>query len=115
MDQIRTSECCKCNHITGRMTSSEFSFRFCLQSLPTVVSDTCPVHLIFNFIHLFLALLGLVFVAVRIFSLVAANRGYQLCMGFSHCPLPWLLLLQSTASRHAGSSRQLLSSRTQAQ
>ena len=67
MDQIRISECCKCNHITGRMTSSEFSF----QILPSKFINCCfrysPVHLIFNFIHLFLALLGLVFVAVRIF------------------------------------------------
>uniref|UniRef100_A0AC11EMR1 Vav guanine nucleotide exchange factor 1 n=1 Tax=Ovis aries TaxID=9940 RepID=A0AC11EMR1_SHEEP len=43
-----------------------------------------------------------VFVAVRWLSLAAASRGYSSswCVGFS---LRWLLLLQSTGSRHAGS------------
>ena len=94
MDQIRTSECCKCNHITGRMTSSEFSF----QILPSKFINCCfrysPVHLIFNFIHLFLALLGLVFVAVRIFlqlqqtgATLALVHGLPIahCHGFSCC------------------------------
>ena len=44
-----------------------------------------------------------VFVAVRRLSLVAASGGYSSlwCAGFS---LRWLLLLQSTGSRHAGFS-----------
>ena len=44
-----------------------------------------------------------VFVAARGLSLVAASRGCSSlqCAGFS---LPWLLLLQSTGSRHAGFS-----------
>ena len=44
-----------------------------------------------------------VFVAARGLSLVAVNRGYSLlpCVGFS---LRWLLLLQSTGSRHVGFS-----------
>ena len=44
-----------------------------------------------------------VFAAARGLSLVAASRGYSLlqCAGFS---LQWLLLLQSTGSRHAGFS-----------
>ena len=94
MDQIRISECCKCNHITGRMTSSEFSF----QILPSKFINCCfrysPVHLIFNFIHLFLALLGLVFVAVRLFlqlqqtgATLALVHGLPIahCHGFSCC------------------------------
>ena len=42
------------------------------------------------------------FIAARGLSLVEASRGYSLlqCVGFS---LWWLLLLQSTGSRHAGS------------
>ena len=42
-----------------------------------------------------------VFVAVRGLSLVEANGGYSSlqCAGFS---LQWLLLLQSTGSRHVG-------------
>ena len=44
-----------------------------------------------------------VFVAAHGLSLVAASRGYSSlwCVGFS---LQWLLLLQSTGSRHAGFS-----------
>ena len=44
-----------------------------------------------------------VFVAVRGFSLVAASGGYSSlqCAGLS---LRWLLLRQSTGSRHAGFS-----------
>ena len=44
-----------------------------------------------------------IFVAVHGLSLVAASRGYSLlrCAGFS---LQWLLLLQSTGSRHGGFS-----------
>ena len=44
-----------------------------------------------------------VFVAARGLSLVAASGGYSSlrCAGFS---LRWLLLLQSTGSRHAGFS-----------
>ena len=44
-----------------------------------------------------------VFLVVRGLSLVAASWGYSSlqCAGFS---LPWLLLLQSTGSRCAGSS-----------
>ena len=44
-----------------------------------------------------------VFVAVRRLSLVVASRGYSSlwCAGFS---LRWLLLLQSTGSRHVGFS-----------
>ena len=43
-----------------------------------------------------------VFVAARGLSLVVASGGYSLlrCAGFS---LRWLLLLQSTGSRHTGS------------
>ena len=43
-----------------------------------------------------------VFVASRRLSLVAASRGYSSlwCTGFS---LRWLLLFQSSGSRHAGS------------
>ena len=42
------------------------------------------------------------FIAARGLSLVEASRDYSLlqCVGFS---LWWLLLLQSTGSRHAGS------------
>ena len=47
--------------------------------------------------------LHLVFVAVHGLSLVAASRDYSSlqCTGFS---LRWLLLLQSTGSRHVGFS-----------
>ena len=47
--------------------------------------------------------LGWVFVAVHGLSLVAASGGYSSlrCAGVS---LRWLLLLQSTGSRHAGFS-----------
>ena len=67
------------------MTSSEFSF----QVLPSNFINCCfrysSVHLIFNFIYLFLTVLGLVFVAVRIFhQLQQAGATLQLwCMGFS--------------------------------
>ena len=54
----------------------------------------------FNFIYFWL---HWVFVAVCRLPLVAVSEGYSLlwCAGFS---LRWLLLLQSTGSRHAGFS-----------
>ena len=58
---------------------------------------------IYLFIYLFMYLwLRWVFVAACGLSLVAASRGYSSlrCAGFS---LQWLLLLQSTGSRHVGS------------
>ena len=56
-------------------------------------------HLFILFIYFWLCW---VFVAAYGFSLVAASMGYSLlwCVGFS---LQWLLLLQSTGSRLAGS------------
>ena len=53
--------------------------------------------------HIFFFWLCWVFVAVHGLSLVVKSRGYSSlwCMGFS---LQWLLLLQSTGSRHAGFS-----------
>ena len=58
------------------------------------------IYLFIKFIYLFIWL-HWVFVAMRGLSLVAASGGYSLlqCAGFS---LRWLLLLQSTGSRHAG-------------
>ena len=58
---------------------------------------------IYLFIYLFYFWLHWVFVAVCRLSLVAASRDYSLlhCAGFS---LQWLLLLQSTGSRHTGFS-----------
>ena len=58
----------------------------------------------FFFKHLFIYVwLHWVFVAVRGLSLVASSGGYSSlwCVGFS---LRWLLLLQSTGSRHVGFS-----------
>ena len=65
----------------------------------------CPSISIFlnKFIYLFIYFwLCWVFVAARGLSLVAASGGYSSlqCAGFS---LRWLLLLQSTGSRHTGS------------
>ena len=60
--------------------------------------------LFFFFINLLIYFwLRWVFVAVRGLSLVVASGGYSSlwCVGFS---LWWLLLLQSTGSRHAGFS-----------
>ena len=56
----------------------------------------------FSFFNLFIGCVGSS-VAVRGLSLVAASRVCSLlwCAGFS---LQWLLLLQSTGSRHAGFS-----------
>ena len=61
-----------------------------------------------DFFNLFIYLLFYfwlhwVFVAARGLSLVAASGGYSSlqCVGFSS---QWLLLLQSTGSRHAGFS-----------
>ena len=66
---------------------------------------TCYLGILFFLnIYLFIYLwLHWVFVAAHGLSLVAASGGYSLlqCMGFS---LWWLLLLQSTGSRHAGFS-----------
>ena len=55
------------------------------------------------FIYSFIFWLRWVFIAVCGLSLVAASGGYSLlwCEGFS---LQWLLLLQSTGSRHVGFS-----------
>ena len=61
-------------------------------------------HFFFFLIHLFIYLwLRWVFVAVRGLSLVAASGSYSSlwCTAFS---LQWLLLLQSTGSRHASFS-----------
>ena len=61
-------------------------------------------YFFFNFIYLFIySWLHWVFVAARGLSLHVASRGYSSlqCAGFS---LQWLLLLQSTGSRHAGFS-----------
>ena len=62
----------------------------------------------FNFLNKFVYFIYLfwlcwVFVAARGLSLVVASGGYSSlqCVGFS---LLWLLLLQSTGSRHAGFS-----------
>ena len=57
----------------------------------------------FYFLFLFFFCLCWVFIAARGLSVVAASRGYSLlwCVGFS---LRWLLLLQSTGSRHVGFS-----------
>ena len=57
---------------------------------------------LFLFFKLIYLCLRHVFVAARGLSLVAASEGYSSlrCAGFS---LWWLLLLQSTGSRHAGS------------
>ena len=59
--------------------------------------------LIYLFIHLFNFWLHWVLAAARGLSLVAVSGGYSLLRdaGFS---LWWLLLLQSTGSRHAGFS-----------
>ena len=59
--------------------------------------------LISLFIYLFVCLFIFVFVAVRRLSLFVESGGYSSlrCTGFS---LWWLLLLQSTGSRHAGFS-----------
>ena len=56
-----------------------------------------------KFIYLIYFWLRWVFVAARGLSLVAASGGYSSlrCVGFS---LQWLLLLQSTGSRHEGFS-----------
>ena len=53
----------------------------------------------FKFFNLFNFWLHWVFVAARGLSVVVASRGYSLlwCAGFS---LLWLLMLQSTGSRH---------------
>ena len=59
-------------------------------------------YLFFKLINLFIIFcLGWVFIAGHGLSLVAASGGYSSlqCTGFS---LQWLLLLQSTGSRHAG-------------
>ena len=57
-------------------------------------------HCIYLFIYFWLSW---VFIAVCGLSLVAAKRGYSSlqCTGFS---LRWLLLLQSTGSKHVGFS-----------
>ena len=77
-------------------------------SLPGFQTTTfllCP--LLFFLINLFILFiyfwLHWVFIAVRGFSLVALSGGCSSlqCAGFS---LQWLLLLQSTGSRHVGFS-----------
>ena len=69
--------------------------------LPEKLCYCLPI--IFLFIHSFILWLRWVFVAARGLSLVAVSGGYSSlrCTGFS---LPWLLLLRSTGSRHAGFS-----------
>ena len=62
------------------------------------------VHILNLFIYLFIYLrLRWVFVAARVLPLVAVSGGYSSlrCAGFS---LQWLLLLQSTGSRHVAFS-----------
>ena len=64
---------------------------------------TIIAHFLKN-IYLFIYFwLRWVFIAAHRLSLVAVSRGYSSlrCAGFS---LQWLLLLQSTGSRHAGFS-----------
>ena len=72
----------------------------CAQSQHTQHTLTCCLFLFFYFFNFWLCW---VFVAVCGLSLVAASRGYSSlrCTGFS---LQWLLLLQSTGSRHTGFS-----------
>ena len=69
---------------------------------PSVLQQ--PYFFFNKFIYLFIYFwLCWVFVAVRGLSLVAVSGSYSSlqCMGFS---LQWLLLLQSTGSRHTGFS-----------
>ena len=65
------------------------------------VGDACVR--VFGFCFFFYFWLHWVFIAACRLSLVAASRGYSSlrCTGFS---LQWLLLLQSTGSRHTGFS-----------
>ena len=72
------------------------------QGSPVSISLHRPLRRGETFIYLFIWLCW-IFVAVRRLSLVVVSRGYSLlrCAGFS---LRWLLLLQSTGSRHMGSS-----------
>ena len=74
-----------------------FLFHFFVYSFANTIQP-----FIYLFIYLFNLLLPWVFVAVSGLSLVVASGGYSSlrCAGFS---LQWLLLLQSTGSRHAGS------------
>ena len=74
--------------------------------ITAVMNVGVQVSFFFFLINLFILFiyfwLRWVFVAARGLSLVAASRGYSSlwCAGFS---LRWLLLLQSTGSRRAGS------------
>ena len=76
---------------------------FTCWALMVLCLSWCLILFYFILINLFIYFwLRWVFVAARRLSLVAASRGYSSlrCAGFS---LRWLLLLQSTGSRHTGS------------
>ena len=81
--------------------SHSWCFLFFLSSkskFPSGIIYFQSEQLLFAFIYF---CLHWVFVALYRLSLVAENRGYSslFCAGFS---LQWLLLLQSTGSRHVG-------------
>ena len=89
-----------------RKTQSTNQCDYCFSKVLITATTKVLLKLLFLnlFIYLFLAALGLrsVFVAACGLSLAAASGGYSSlwCAGFS---LQWLLLLQSTGSRHVGS------------
>ena len=75
----------------------------CEPAFSTISCMKCRYRSSISFSFSFFFWLRWVSLAARRLSLVAARGGYSLlqCAGFS---LWWLLLLQSTASRHAGFS-----------
>ena len=87
---------CYCIHTFMLAYSHEFPPTDCFYMQPDFFLNKLFIYL---FIYLWL---HWVFVAVRGLSLVAVSRGYSSlrCTGFS---LRWLLLLQSTGCRRAGS------------
>ena len=77
-------------------------YNLCL-GIPYRQLDTGKINALVYYLFIIYFWLCWVFFSVRGLSLVVASGGYSLlwCAGLS---LSWLLLLQSTGSRHAGLS-----------
>ena len=97
------SKSCCLDKVSFRSLGRLLSFwpqEYCLDPIRGLqISFLKKINLFILFIYFWLCL---VFVAACGLSLVAESGGYSSlrCMGF---PLRWLLLLQSTGSRHEGS------------
>ena len=91
----------------NKRTSEESQHVQCLSKSTIETEAVSETMLLFNLFYLFICLVDFGCVESSLlrvgFSLVEASRGYSSswCAGFS---LQWLLLLQSTGSRHTGFS-----------